>query len=100
MIGSKSPKLRSERLHERLEGLRSETVTVPDWRCIGIRALLIGLLFGVWAFDTFSVISISDILADAALALSAFLGGVSNLQLVDRCLWVERQPTTTDSPTE
>lgn len=100
MIGSKPPKLRSERLGERLEGLRLETVIVPDWRRIGIRALLIGLLFGVWAFDAFDLILIPDLAADAALALSAFLGGVSYLQLVDRRLWVERQPTATDSSTD
>lgn len=100
MIGSKPPQLRSERLRQRLEGLRSETVTVPDWRRIGIRALPIGLLFGVWAFDTFSVIAISDLIADAALALSAFLGGITYLEIVDRRLWIERLPTTTDSPTE
>lgn len=95
MFGSKPPMLKSKRLSERLQGLRSETVIVPDWKRIRVRAIPIVLTFTIWVGDFFGLWVVPRLVADAALALSAFLGAITYLELSDRRLWLEKPPSET-----
>jgi hypothetical protein len=90
MITGKPPEFRSKRLLKRLEGLRNEKVIVPNWKRIQVRAVPIALSFGVWAGDLYSLWALPNLLTSGALAISAYLGGISYLQLTDRRLWIER----------
>ncbi len=89
MIDIKPTEFKSKRLRQRLEAMRSETVIVPDWKRIGMRAVPITVLSGVWLLLTFDLIVIPKLVGGVALAVAAFLGGMSFLYITDQRLWVE-----------
>lgn len=86
------PPLQSERLRDHLESVRGEVVIGPDWRRIGYRAILIGLLFGVWLASRMGELPTASWVADAALAGASFLLGINAVSLTDRRLWLEKAP--------
>ena len=86
------PPLQSERLRDRFDALRGEVVVGPDWRRTGYRAVLIGLLFGVWLVAKMGGLPIANWVADAALSGASFLAGINVISLTDRRLWLEKAP--------
>ena len=94
------PDVASRRLQNRLESLRGEKIIVPDWRTIGLRAIAIGILFGVWLLTLFGILAIPRIVSDIALAGSAFLVGVNFVNLTDQRLWLSRSPVDPSTNSE